>query len=84
MQKGIRKKEGGGTVVIRTEETEQHYRIVVSDDGTGFDTGILTESGHIGIKNVRKRLEVLCGGTLDIRSVQGKGTTVCISMPKGS
>lgn len=84
VQKGIRKKEGGGTVVIRTEETEQHYRIVVSDDGTGFDTGILTESGHIGIKNVRKRLEVLCGGTLDIRSVQGKGTTVCISMPKGS
>ena len=83
VQKGVRKKEGGGTIVIRTEETEKECRITVMDDGVGFDMDILGENGHIGIKNVQRRLNALCGGTLTIESVTGKGTTVLVVIPKG-
>lgn len=83
VQKGVRKKEGGGTIVIRTEETEKDCRITVMDDGVGFDMDILGENGHIGIKNVQRRLNALCGGTLTIESVTGKGTTVLVVIPKG-
>jgi len=83
VQKGIRKKEGGGTVTISTGETEEHFTVTVADDGVGFDLKILEESGHIGIKNVRKRLAALCGGTLTIESTPGRGTRVLIAIPKG-
>jgi len=83
VQKGLRKKEGGGTVTVSTGETEEHFTVTVADDGVGFDLKILEESGHIGIRNVRRRLSALCGGTLHIESVVGTGTTVTISIPKG-
>lgn len=83
VQKGLRKKEGGGTVTIGTGETEEHFTVTVADDGVGFDLKILEESGHIGIKNVQKRLAALCGGTLTIESAPGKGTTVLMTIPKG-
>lgn len=37
---------------------------------------------HVGIANVRKRLEVQCGGALDIKSEKGVGTTVTIVLPQ--
>lgn len=83
LHKGIRKKEGGGTIVIRTEERKEDFRITVADNGAGFDMKDLKKQGHIGIENVKKRLEVMCGGTLDIDSIPGKGTTVYMNIPKG-
>lgn len=83
VQKGIRKKEGGGTVIIRTEETEQYFRVIVEDDGAGFDKKILGEDGHIGLQNVKKRLLALCGGTLTIESEPDKGTVVTMNIPGG-
>ena len=83
LHKGIRKKEGGGTIIIRTEERKEDFRITVADDGAGFEMKDLKKQGHIGIENVKKRLEVMCGGTLDIDSIPGKGTTVYMNIPKG-
>ena len=37
---------------------------------------------HIGIRNVRERIEVLCGGTLEIESEPGKGSMVTIRLPR--
>jgi sensor histidine kinase YesM len=37
---------------------------------------------HVGIANVKYRLEVLCGGSLDIKSEKGKGSVVTIRIPK--
>ena len=37
---------------------------------------------HIGIPNVRARLEQVSGGTLRIRSERGKGTVAAIVIPK--
>jgi len=81
---GIGKKEGGGTVTISTDETENYYFVIISDDGAGFDSKKTTDDGeqHIGIKNVRLRLSAQCGGSLEISSKPGAGTTATIIIPK--
>lgn len=81
---GISKLEEGGTVTIRTAVKEQAYQITIADDGAGFDTQALpkTDRAHIGISNVRERLQKLCGGGLTIESTPGVGTTAVITIPK--
>lgn len=82
---GVTKQPAGGTVTIRTVETERAYRIVVQDDGAGYDTGSpLPQVGrsHTGIANVRNRLAAMCGGRLTIESTPGTGTTAIIEIPK--
>lgn len=82
---GIHPKEDGGTVVIKAYETEENYVVVVEDDGVGFDVNAKPNDNrvHIGIENVRKRLELVSNGTLEIKSEIGKGTNVTIRIPKG-
>lgn len=81
---GILRREQGGMVKIRSEETDISYVIKITDDGVGFsalpeDSGIRS---HVGIANVRKRLLSLCGGTLECFSTPGKGSTVVMTIPK--
>jgi len=81
---GIGKKEGGGTVIISTKKTESGYMVIISDDGVGFDSKKTDDDGqqHIGINNVRLRLSAQCGGSLEIESKPGAGTTAAIIIPK--
>jgi hypothetical protein len=81
---GIGKKEGGGTVTISTKETENGYQVIITDDGAGFDIEKNGDDGqqHIGINNVRLRLSAQCGGSLEIKSKPGAGTTASIIIPK--
>ena len=81
---GICKKSGGGTVTISTEESADSFIISVSDDGAGFDTNEKRNDGrtHIGIINIRSRIKDMCGGTLEITSKIGIGTTAIIKIPK--
>lgn len=82
---GIMKRELGGTITISTDETSTHFVLKVSDDGVGFDANSVpsAERSHIGIENVRKRLEFMCKGTMSIESIIGEGTSVTINIPKG-
>lgn len=81
---GVTKTRDGGAVTIRTREEREAWRVEVLDDGVGFNPGAPPEDGrsHVGIENVRKRLELLCGGTLAIESAPGQGTRVTIRLPK--
>ncbi len=82
---GINRSESGcGTVWISTEETEDSHKIVIKDDGAGFEIDSLKELGenHIGISNVRKRLADECGGELIIKSAPDEGTECTILIPK--
>jgi len=83
---GIGKKEGGGTVIISTKETNNGYLIIISDDGAGFNSEKTADDGeqHIGINNVRLRLSAQCGGSLEIESKPGAGTTATIIIPKNA
>ena len=76
------------TVSIATREFADHYEIIVTDDGPGFDPDHphLRNDGraHIGIPNVRERLREICDGELRIESEPGKGTKATIMLPKES
>lgn len=81
---GTSKKEGVSTLFISTRETNTYYEIKIQDTGVGFDTSVQPADGtkHIGISNVRQRLQHLCDGTLTIESTIGIGTTAIIRIPK--
>tara|TARA_R110002050_G_scaffold216126_1_gene352246 strand:+ start:202 stop:2274 length:2073 start_codon:yes stop_codon:yes gene_type:complete len=60
------------------ESEKEHVRIIVLDNGVGFDQ----KKGKrgIGLKNINSRLEKL-NGTYDIHSKIGQGTKVIVTIP---
>lgn len=85
---GISMKRTGGTIRITSKliesEVGKYYAVVVEDDGVGFDLEEVKSDGksHIGIWNVKQRLEERCGGQLIIESEKGKGTKVTLLLPE--
>ena len=79
---GLRGHERGHVRVAAIELPEE-YQIIVEDDGVGFTPAdIADDRPHVGIQNTRGRLEAMCGGSLDIESTPGEGTTVTLHIPK--
>ncbi|MBR5800593.1 MAG: histidine kinase [Lachnospiraceae bacterium] len=82
---GLFAKEGGGEVRLCSRRTESEIIVEVSDDGVGFDVnGPQKRDGHhehIGLLNVRNRIEKMLGGSLFIESKPGKGTKVTVVLP---
>jgi sensor histidine kinase YesM len=80
---GLMKLHDGGKIRVVSYETDEHYCVSVEDDGVGFDTGVLIDDrSHVGLRNIRERLETMVNGTLEIESTVGVGTTVLIKIPK--
>ena len=81
---GVRVREDG-VVRVRSYAEAGWHVVSIEDNGVGFDTDMLAESGeeHIGIRNVQERVASMCGGTLTVNSRIGEGTTVTIRIPKG-
>ena len=81
---GICKSKAGGTVRISSFETSLFYCVTVTDDGTGFDVRKTIDDSkrHLGINNTRYRIREMMGGSLEIVSTPGEGTTVTIRIPK--
>ncbi len=70
----------GGATRARVEisENEESVRVRISDQGAGFDPGARSEG--FGLTSMRERV-TLAGGTLDLQSVPGKGTTITAILP---
>ncbi len=82
---GVRRNPGGrGTVSLCTAEAADCWRVTVSDSGPGLDRQAKPdrERIQIGLKNVEERLRLICGGSLELASEPGKGTTVTFRIPK--
>jgi LytS/YehU family sensor histidine kinase len=80
---GLMRLESGGTVVIRSYESETHFCVEVKDNGGGFDTNQpMDEKKHVGLRNIRGRLKAMVNGELLVESVVGAGTTAMIKIPK--
>ena len=80
---GLMGLEEGGIVTISAYETKESYVVEVTDDGVGFDMNAgYDETKHVGIKNIRGRIEAMCGGALTIESEIGKGTKAIIRIPR--
>lgn len=68
---------------IATREDAESVIITVRDNGVGFDVSTLRakSSRGVGVENVRTKLQLQCGGSMDIKS-GNEGTTVTIKIPK--
>ena len=79
---GVRIRDNG-IVKVSTHKLPAGHGIVIEDNGKGFDveTAVQSDESHIGLRNVRERIEEMCGGTLSIESSPGEGTTIRIFIP---
>jgi signal transduction histidine kinase len=70
----------GGAERARVEvsENEDSLRVRVSDAGCGFDPGV--RAGGFGLIGMRERVTI-AGGTLDLHSAPGEGTTITAVLP---
>ncbi len=67
------------TLCIKLETLEDKLRLIVQDDGLGFDPRDKVSAGHFGLVGMKERAE-LAGGTLTINSQKGKGTEVVLEI----
>ncbi len=66
------------TLSILVTKLDHELKIVLSDDGIGFDVENNKENG-IGLVNMKKRVELI-GGRYDLQSTKNKGTTLTIEI----
>ena len=79
---GVRGKKDGIVTISAVREGDVH-RITIKDNGVGFDPNKPADTAgtHIGLQNVRKRLEQMCRGTMILNSEIGTGTEITMLIP---
>lgn len=80
---GICGREDGGTITLHTHREGADVIVQIKDDGVGFDVSDLETIEHVGLKNVRNRLQHIVNGKLEVESTPGVGTTVTITINDG-
>ena len=81
---GILKNINGGTVMIKTYAISGFYCVEVIDDGVGFDIKSVDfeNNKHIGLNNIKYRIEKMGNGEMSIFSEVDKGTRVLVKFRK--
>ncbi|MFT4004475.1 MAG: sensor histidine kinase [Lacrimispora sp.] len=91
---GFGERDHGGILkVLISDRDEGHFQLFIGDNGKGMDQrqldGLMNRtedasSGHIGIGNVLKRLELYYGSeySINISSSPGSGTEITVVIPK--
>jgi len=69
-----------GRISLRLWTEDANLAFSVQDDGKGFDPVTVPQGS--GLQNMRDRVEAL-GGSLEVRSMPGKGTTIQGRVPVG-
>jgi signal transduction histidine kinase len=72
------KHAGASAATIRLGRRDGELTFEVADDGRGFDPAVITRG--TGLQGIADRLAAL-GGTLEVRSQPGRGTTIVGSLP---
>lgn len=72
-------------VSLLLDQRPTELRIIVEDDGVGFDPNGASAAGHdatikLGLSGMRERLSLI-SGTMTIESEPGTGTTIFITVP---
>lgn len=66
---------------ILVEQRQNSVRVIVEDDGIGFDPASLAHREHgLGLQGIRERAQ-LFGGKLTIESQPGQGSSLFIEIP---
>lgn len=69
-----------GMVQIQIFYEKDTIRLVVIDDGLGFDPDTIELSGGVGLQGIQERVQQL-NGYLEIHSALGNGTRLTITIP---
>jgi signal transduction histidine kinase len=81
----VAKHAKAGQVSITVDQLDEDtVRLRVRDDGVGFDASNgdqLLREGHFGLAGMGERAS-LVGGTLEVGSIPGHGTTVEVRLPR--
>ncbi len=86
---GLRKKSGGGTVILSVRRVSEGVLVAVEDDGQGIskerlEALLMPDPGQgVGLWNINRRLKKLYGRGLKIESEVGRGTRVSYIIPAG-
>ncbi|UCH27622.1 MAG: sensor histidine kinase [Trueperaceae bacterium] len=75
----VRHAEAQRASVVVTS-SNKHVKLVVEDDGGGFDPGALTPGEQLGITGMRERIELL-GGSFRLESAPARGCAVFARLP---
>jgi signal transduction histidine kinase len=69
-------------VRITLTARDSHLRLVIADNGKGFDAMFASSSSrdHFGLVSMRERME-MSGGTWELRTGPGSGTVIDVSIP---
>ena len=78
---GVGKTHRPERIFIRSRAADGGAEILVEDDGTRYEPSA-DGAAHVGLANVRERLAMMCGGTLDVAPRAGGGTLVRVFVPK--
>ncbi len=71
----VSKHSSARSVVIKVRQAGPRAEITITDDGVGFDPNQARAEGHLGLKIIRDTVQQ-AGGTLEILSAPGAGTSV--------
>ncbi len=78
-----RKHASDAPLTVRLTDEADGVKLVVHDDGPGFDTRRRPQPGHLGLTLMKERA-VIAGGWCRIDSAPGRGTTVEAWAPAGA
>ena len=67
-------------VSVLVHRSPREVRLVIEDDGKGFDASEPVSEGQVGLVGIRERAH-LVGGSVTVESSPGRGTTICVSVP---
>ena len=67
-------------VWVTVKPVDDEVKLVLRDDGIGFDTADSAPEGHYGLTMMRERA-LVAGGTIEMRSAPGQGTTITVQIP---
>ncbi|HLB13151.1 MAG TPA: GAF domain-containing sensor histidine kinase [Dehalococcoidia bacterium] len=81
----VRKHARAQKTWVQFSSANGHLCLAVSDDGQGFDPERVARGlwPQFGLQTMRERAESI-GGTFDVSSAPGQGTTVKVTVPKGA
>jgi signal transduction histidine kinase len=66
---------------VHVETSESIVRLIISDNGAGFDPSKPRGAGHQGLVNMRARASSV-GARLDVESEPGAGTRIIVEVPR--
>jgi signal transduction histidine kinase len=73
------KHSGARSLLVALERTANRVRLVIKDDGSGFDGHTAAQTGHYGVLGMRERAAHI-GAELSLDSRPGAGTAVSVTM----